>query len=124
MAISMDGKGAWRDNVFVERLWKSVKYEEVYLHAYANGTEARTCLTRYFSFYNIRRSHQALAYRIPHTGRSLFRPPHSFDTDGCVNNDTEPESPELLPPDGGRLHRVETIDDEPREREHHQQPPR
>ena len=65
VAISMDGKGRWIDNVFIERLWRSVKYEEVYLHAYANGTEARTALTRYFSFYNTRRSHQALGYRTP-----------------------------------------------------------
>jgi putative transposase len=65
VAISMDGKGRWIDNVFIERLWRSVKYEEVYLHGYANGTEARTSLTRYFSFYNERRSHQALEYRTP-----------------------------------------------------------
>ena len=65
VAISMDGKGRWIDNVFIERLWRSVKYEEVYLHAYTNGTEARTALTRYFSFYNARRSHQALEYRRP-----------------------------------------------------------
>jgi putative transposase len=65
VAISMDGKGRWIDNVFIERLWRSVKYEEVYLHAYTNGTEARTALTRYFSFYNTRRSHQALEYRRP-----------------------------------------------------------
>jgi putative transposase len=65
VAISMDGKGRWIDNVFIERLWRSVKYEEVYLHAYATGTEARTALTRYFSFYNARRSHQALDYRTP-----------------------------------------------------------
>jgi len=63
--ISMDGKGRWIDNVFIERLWRSVKYEEVYLHAYANGTEARTALTRYFSFYNARRAHQSLEYRTP-----------------------------------------------------------
>ncbi len=63
--ISMDGKGRWIDNVFIERLWRSVKYEEVYLHAYANGTEARTALTRYFSFYNARRSHQSLDYQTP-----------------------------------------------------------
>ena len=61
----MDGKGRWIDNVFIERLWRSVKYEEVYLHAYANGTEARTALTRYFSFYNARRSHQSLDYQTP-----------------------------------------------------------
>jgi len=65
VAISMDGKGRWIDNVFIERLWRSVKYEEVYLHAHTNGTEARTALTRYFSFYNARRSHQALEYRRP-----------------------------------------------------------
>jgi putative transposase len=65
VAISMDGKGRWIDNVFIERLWRSVKYEEVYLHAYTNGAEARTGLTRYFSFYNARRSHQALEYRRP-----------------------------------------------------------
>jgi putative transposase len=65
VAISMDGKGRWIDNVFIERLWRSVKYEEVYLHGYENGTEARTSLTRYFSFYNARRSHQALQYKTP-----------------------------------------------------------
>jgi putative transposase len=65
VAISMDGKGRWIDNVFIERLWRSVKYEEVYLHGYTNGTEARTGLTKYFSFYNARRSHQALEYRTP-----------------------------------------------------------
>jgi len=65
IAISMDGKGRWIDNVFVERLWRSVKYEEVYLHGYQNGTEARTALTRYFSFYNARRIHQSFDYRTP-----------------------------------------------------------
>jgi putative transposase len=65
IAISMDGKGRWIDNVFIERLWRSVKYEEVYLHAYANGTEARVALTRYLSFYNARRIHQALDYQTP-----------------------------------------------------------
>jgi putative transposase len=65
VAISMDGKGRWIDNVFIERLWRSVKYEEVYLHGYANRTEARTALTRYFSFYNARRSHQSLEYQTP-----------------------------------------------------------
>ena len=52
IAISMDGKGAWRDNVFVERLWRSVKYEEVYLRAYDNVSEARTSIGRYLDFYN------------------------------------------------------------------------
>jgi putative transposase len=63
--ISMDGKGSWRDNVFVERLWKSVKYEEVYLHAYDSVAEARQGLQCYFSFYNQRRPHRALDGRTP-----------------------------------------------------------
>jgi putative transposase len=65
VAISMDGKGRWIDNVFIERLWRSVKYEEVYLHAYANGTEAHTALSRYFRLYNAVRTHQSLEYRTP-----------------------------------------------------------
>ncbi len=52
IAISMDGKGAWRDNVFVERLWRTVKYEEVYLRAYAGVAQARASIGRYLSFYN------------------------------------------------------------------------
>jgi putative transposase len=63
--LSMDGKGSWRDNVFVERLWKSVKYEEVYLHAYDSVAEARQGLQRYFSFYNQRRPHASLGGRTP-----------------------------------------------------------
>jgi putative transposase len=63
--LSMDGKGAWRDNLFVERLWKSVKYEEVYLHAYASAAEAHQGLTRYFTFYNAGRPHAALDGRTP-----------------------------------------------------------
>ena len=63
--ISMDGKGAWRDNVFVERLWKSVKYEEVYLNAYESVSQARTSLTTYFKFYNRRRPHSSLDRMTP-----------------------------------------------------------
>jgi len=63
--ISMDGKGRWVDNVFVERLWRSVKYEDVYLHAYRDGREARERLTEYFAFYNRQRGHQSLDYRTP-----------------------------------------------------------
>ena len=58
--ISMDGRGAWRDNVFIERLWKSIKYEEVYLHAYESVSEARAGIGRYVVFYNARRPHTAL----------------------------------------------------------------
>ncbi len=60
IAISMDGKGAWRDNVFVERLWRSVKYEEVYLRAYDSVSEARTSIGCYLDFYNGRRPHSSL----------------------------------------------------------------
>ena len=63
--ISMDGKGAWRDNVVVERLWRSVKYEEVYLKAYDSVPEARTSLGLYFDFYNNRRPHSSFAGRTP-----------------------------------------------------------
>jgi putative transposase len=63
--ISMDGKGAWRDNVFVERLWRSVKYEEVYLHAYDTVSAAKAGLDRYFQFYNSRRPHSSLDRQTP-----------------------------------------------------------
>ena len=63
--ISMDGKGRWRDNVFVERLWRSVKYEEVYLNAYASVPEARAGIGRYLDFYNAVRPHSALGGRTP-----------------------------------------------------------
>lgn len=65
IAISMDGRGAWRDNVFVERLWRSVKYEEVYLHAYDSVGQARASLGRYLDFYNCKRPHSRLAARTP-----------------------------------------------------------
>lgn len=65
ISISMDGKGAWRDNVFVERLWRSIKYEEVYLHAYKSVPEARTGIGRYLAFYNGRRPHSSLDRKTP-----------------------------------------------------------
>jgi len=65
IAISMDGKGAWRDNVFVERLWRSVKYEEVYLRAYDSVGEARAAIGRYLDFYNRKRPHSSLDARTP-----------------------------------------------------------
>jgi putative transposase len=65
IAISMDGKGSWRDNVFVERLWKSVKYEEVYLRAYDSVGEARASLGRYLNFYNSQRPHSSLDRKTP-----------------------------------------------------------
>jgi putative transposase len=63
--ISMDGKGCWRDNVFVERLWKTIKYEHVYLHAYETVSEARSKLATYLDFYNRRRPHTALDRHTP-----------------------------------------------------------
>ena len=63
--ISMDGKGCWRDNVFVERLWKSIKYEEVYLHAYYTINAAHQGLARYLLFYNQTRSHRGLKGQTP-----------------------------------------------------------
>jgi putative transposase len=65
IAISMDGRGAWRDNVFVERLWRSVKYEEVYLRAYDSVGEARASIGRYLNFYNRKRPHSSLDARTP-----------------------------------------------------------
>ena len=71
--ISMDGKGAWRDNVFVERLWKSVKYEEVYLRAYDTVSQARASIGRYLDFYNSRRPHSGVGRRTP--DQVYFNPP-------------------------------------------------
>ena len=65
VSINMDGRGAWRDNVIVERLWRSVKYEEVYLRAYGAVSEARGSIGRYLNFYNTRRPHSSLAARTP-----------------------------------------------------------
>ncbi len=63
--ISMDGKGSWRDNVFIERLWRSVKYEDIYLRAYGSVSEVRTGLSRYFNFYNNLRPHSSLDGKTP-----------------------------------------------------------
>ena len=74
IAISMDGKGAWRDNVFVERLWRSIKYEEVYLKAYDSVSEARASIGRYLTFYNSRRPHSSLDRRTPDQAYFTPRP--------------------------------------------------
>ena len=63
--ISMDGKGCWRDNVFVERVWRSIKYEEVYLHAYQTVSHARSGIVRYINLYNTRRPHSSLDKQTP-----------------------------------------------------------
>jgi len=61
----MDGKGCWRDNVFVERLWRTIKYEEVYLRAYESVSQARDSLSKYIEMYNAKRPHSSLARRTP-----------------------------------------------------------
>src|SRR5215469_1799379 len=63
--ISMDGKGRYMDNIFVERLWRSLKYEEVYLHAYATVAKAKAGIGAWLDFYNTERQHQSLGYRTP-----------------------------------------------------------
>ncbi len=78
--ISMDGKGRYADNIFVERLWRTVKYEEVYLKAYASAGEARRELGAYFRFYNDQRPHQALGYRMPGEVFSEGRAPQNEES--------------------------------------------
>jgi len=63
--ISMDGRGAWRDNIFIERLWRTIKYEEIYLHAYDSVAQAKAGIARYIDFYNVRRPHSSLDKRTP-----------------------------------------------------------
>ncbi len=80
--ISMDGKGRYQDNIFVERLWRTVKYEEVYLKAYANVLDAQRGLQDYFRFYNGLRPHQALDYRTP---AEVFHGAQGFVVEGDSN---------------------------------------
>ena len=72
--ISMDGRGSWRDNVFVERLWRTVKYEEVYLRAYDSVAEARSSIGSYLAFYNRKRPHSSLDARTPDQAYFQGRP--------------------------------------------------
>ncbi len=72
--LSMDGRGAWRDNVFVERLWKSVKYEQVYLHAYDSVTEARRSIMQYMDWYNRSRPHSRLDKKTPEEAYAVMLP--------------------------------------------------
>ena len=88
--VSMDGRGPCMDNVFVERLWRSIKYEEVYLKAYQNGTEARKGIGAYLAFYNQERPHQALGYRSP---GQVFQ---AVSPESCLL-----EHPRALPSDEG-----------------------
>jgi len=81
--ISMDGRGRWMDNVFIERVWRSLKYEDVYLKGYADGREAKAGISAYFAFYNERRLHQALGYRTP---MAVWRDGPAPRTCGHVDN--------------------------------------
>mgnify|MGYP003388870724 CR=1 FL=1 len=73
--ISMDGRGCWRDNVFVERLWRSIKVENVYLHAYANVSEAKAGIGKYLTFFNEERPHSSLYGQVPDTVYFASMPP-------------------------------------------------
>ena len=68
----MDGRGSWRDNVFVERLWKSIKYEEVFLHAYETVFAAKAGINRYVGFYNNERPHSSLGKKTPNEAYAAF----------------------------------------------------
>jgi putative transposase len=81
--ISMDGRGRWMDNVFIERLWRSLKHEDVYLKGYADGRQARAGIGEWIAFYNERHLHQALDYRAPMT---VFREGAAARTCGHVDN--------------------------------------
>jgi len=85
--ISMDGRGRWMDNVFIERLWRSLKHEDVYLKGYADGIEARTGIGEWITFYNEHRLHQALGYRAP---MAVFRESSAAGTCGHVDNAPQP----------------------------------
>jgi hypothetical protein len=82
----MDGKGRCMDNIFVERLWRSLKYEEVYLNAYATVAEARTGIGTWLSFYNEERQHQSLGYRTPRQLSGLLPARHPRSTSVCGIN--------------------------------------
>ena len=108
--VSMDGRGRCMDNVFVERLWRSIKYEEVYLKAYQNGTEARKGIGAYLAFYNQERPHQALGYRSPgqvfhavSPQRCLLELPRALPSDEGLRDTPAVDSPHRCPDDGVHL---------------------
>ena len=86
----MDGKGRYADNILLERLWRTVKYEEVYLKAYSNGREAKAGLDAYFHFYNKQRPHQALGYRTP---AEVFCRDSVRSDEQSINGRREPNRP-------------------------------
>ena len=94
--ISMDGKGSYNDNLFIERLWRTVKYEEVYLKAYQSGRDARISLGNYFRFYNTERPHQALDYRTP---AEVFTPTPVAPINGGMVESLTPDPLRIAGPD-------------------------
>jgi len=93
--ISMDGKGSYNDNLFIERLWRTAKYEEVYLKAYQDGREARVGIGDYFLFYNTERPHQALGYR---TQAEMFSSTQVEATNGSMVESLTPDTPRTAGP--------------------------
>jgi putative transposase len=120
ITISMDGKGRCMDNIFVERLWRSLKYEEVYLNAYATVAEAKAGIGAWLSFYNNERQHQSLGYRTPQQiyEESLWICGRSASPTGCASpaSRASSESGEMLPfahiPTGTTANKGFNIDDE------------
>src|SRR5467141_5429707 len=120
VTISMDGKGRCMDNIFVERLWRSLKYEEVYLHAYATVAEAKAGIGAWISFYNDERQHQSLGYRTPRQiyEESLWICGRSASPTGCASpaSRASSESGEMLAfahiPTGTTANKGFNIDDE------------
>ena len=94
--VSMDGKGSYCDNLFIERLWRTVKYEEVYLKAYRDGREVRANIGEYFRFYNNERPHQSLGYRTP---AKIYYPPMMEESDGGVLQSLLPGPSRMAEPD-------------------------
>jgi len=82
--ISMDGKGRWMDNVFIERLWRTVKYECVYLHEFATGRDAKAILGTWFEDYNSDRPHSSLGGMVPNEAYAALMLPDSVEPGGCV----------------------------------------
>jgi len=94
--ISMDGKRSYNDNLFIERLWRTVKYEELYLKAYQDGREAGISLGHYFRFYNTERPHQALGYRVP--AEVFSSTPVEVTTIGTMVESLTPHTPATAEP--------------------------
>jgi putative transposase len=102
VSISMDGKGRYMDNIFVERLWRSLKYEEVYVKAYSSVAEAKAGIGSWLGFYNEERQHQSLGYRTP---RQAYEAECRWNVDDrlCRPAAPSPTSPPVQPPTTGSM---------------------